>query len=588
MRSCLYHVLCILVALVVTPLSKAQEYNILDFGAVGDGTSDNTGAVQKAIDKCTETGGRVVFPEGTFATGTVFLKSNVTIWLSEKAIWLGYPDLKAFPDIPANEPSRLDVTPWKAMVYAFDQENIAITGPGTFYPQGEHAVFQNNIVNSKDRPYGMHIVKCRNVRITDIQMQHSAFWMARFLHCDRLRISGIRIFNHANLNNDGVDIDGCRDVIVSDCHIDSSDDALCFKSEGNRICQDVVVTNCILSSHASALKWGTGSIGGFRNFAVSNLVIRPSKATKMIHPANSWVGLNAIDLGNVDGGIMKDITIDNIMIDSIETPVFIRLGARKDRSWLENDNNPDGYIENITMSNITATQCGNVSSSITGYPGNNIRNVRLHNIFISTTGRGEMKDTTTNIVEPTTNYPINRMFNTNLPSYGLYVRHVDGLVLDNVTLNTSVAEPRSAVYMENVTNTELFSLRSDKSNSMTPLIQLKDTRQVTITGDTHFKDITQYLKISGNSGNIRLVNSPFSHLQQSVPPLDFKAMSVVEGSDYVRLSWSKAVEDAGMNEFVIYRDGKELIRTRDISVYDANIEEKKRIHLFNSLLQWVG
>ena len=553
---------------------QAQVYDIEHFGAIGDGHTNNTKAVQQAIDECSKTGGTVIFPSGVFATGTVFLKSNVTIHLSEKAVWQGYPGLSAFPDIPPNEPSRMDVTPWKAMVYAFDQENIAISGPGTFYPQGEHEVFQNNIVNSMDRPYGLHIVKCRNVKITGLQMKHSAFWMARFLHCDRLRISGIHIFNHANLNNDGLDIDGCKDVIVSDCHIDSSDDALCFKSEGNRICEDVVVTNCILSSHASALKWGTGSIGGFRNFAVSNIVIRPSKATKMIHPADSWIGLNAIDLGNVDGGSMKDIAINNVMIDSIETPLFVRLGARKDRSWLENGPYTDGYVENITFSNITATNCGNVSSSITGYPGNKVKNVRLHNVFISTTGRGTLRDTTTAIVEPTTNYPINRMFNTNLPAYGLYVRHVEGLLLDRLTLDTTPSEPRSALFVENVDDLEVFHLRGKKRNRLNPYIQLKDVKGVNITGDSQVDNIRDYLWVKGATSDLTLVNNRFSHLQTPEIPLNFKAESRVDKTSYVYLSWEKTTEDGDLMEYILYRDGTELARTRNTSFYDQTADER--------------
>ncbi|MBV6647311.1 MAG: hypothetical protein KI790_17770, partial [Cyclobacteriaceae bacterium] len=556
-------------------VSWSQEYDIRDFGAVGDGKKDNTKAIQKAIDKCSETGGKVIFPGGTFATGTIFLKSNVTIYLSQKATWIGYPDLALFPDVPSNELSRMDVTGWKAFLYAFDQENIAITGPGTFYPRGEHEVFQNNIVNSKERPYGMHIVKCRNVVVKDIQMKHSAFWMARFLHCDKLRISGIRIFNHANLNNDGVDIDGCKDVIVSDCHIDSSDDALCFKSEGNRVCEDVVVTNCILSSHASALKWGTGSFAGFRNFSVSNIVIRPSKATKMIHPARSWVGLNAIDLGNVDGGILKDITINNVMIDSIETPIFIRLGARLDRSWLPNSGKPEGLIENVAFSNINATNCGNVSTSITGYPGNRVKNIRFDQVYISTTGKGTLSDTTTRVVEPTRNYPINRMFNSNLPAFGLYIRHAEGVYLNDVTLNTTAEEPRSALFTEDVKGLFVENLRSNKSHRATSLIQLRDVDQATITGDTEYEAIGDFLDVSGSSVGIRLVNNRFEEAQRVRKPKNFTAKAKVDKVSFVELQWEKDQPDGGLNQFVVYRDGEEITRTRGTSFSDYDISEKK-------------
>ncbi|NJM15603.1 MAG: hypothetical protein HC896_09755 [Bacteroidales bacterium] len=132
--------------------------------------------------------------------------------------------------------------------------------------------------NSVNRPYGIFLVGCSQVEVSGISMANSAFWMARYLYCDRVLVQNIYVFNHGNINNDGVDIDGCHDVIVANCHIDASDDALCFKTEGDRSCENVVVSNCLLSSAASALKWGTGSVGNFRNFTVSNIVIRHTKA----------------------------------------------------------------------------------------------------------------------------------------------------------------------------------------------------------------------------------------------------------------------------------------------------------------------
>ena len=260
-------------------------YDVKEFGAAGDGKANDTAAVQQAIDACSKAGGgTVVFPAGVFQTGTVHLKSNVTVHLSAGATWKGYPDASLYEAIQSPVPSRMDLQPWKAFIFALDAENITIGGAGTIWPNGEHEEFQLGKGNDPARPYGIHMIRCRNVTIRDVSLTNSALWMVRLFDCEAVRVSGITIWNHCNLNNDGVDIDGCRNVRVSDCFIDSSDDALCLKSEGEPVCEDIVVTNCILSSHASAFKLGTGSIGGFRRVTATGCVVRPSTSDEMIHP----------------------------------------------------------------------------------------------------------------------------------------------------------------------------------------------------------------------------------------------------------------------------------------------------------------
>src|SRR6056297_1813148 len=198
-----------------------KDFDIREFGAVPNEMS--TTAVQKAIDQCSKIGGRVIFPTGEWTTGTVYLKDNVTIYLSKNAVWRGSKSSNDYPFIQPVVQSREDKGPRRALIYAHQQNNISITGEGTIAPGGDYDIFHADKNNTKYyfRPYGLFIIECRDVEVSGIKMRNSAFWMQRYLNCDDVRIHDIDIWNHCNLNNDGIDIDGCHNVIISDCKIDA-------------------------------------------------------------------------------------------------------------------------------------------------------------------------------------------------------------------------------------------------------------------------------------------------------------------------------------------------------------------------------
>ncbi|MFV0265837.1 MAG: glycoside hydrolase family 28 protein [Draconibacterium sp.] len=315
--------------------------------------------------------------------------------------------------------------------------------------------------DQKFRPWGIYLEACKNIAVEGIYMKHSAFWMQRYLNCDYLKFTNLTIFNHSNLNNDGIDIDGCHSVVIANCIIDSSDDAIVLKSESLRACEDIVISNCILSSHATALKLGTGSVGGFKRIAIDNIVIRKSKATEMIHTMKAWGGICGIDIENVDGGVLEDVLINNIIIDGTNTPLFIKLGNRNS-TW---DGKPDavpGILQNVRISNLTARNCGMVSSSITGYPGQNVKNIHLSNIDISVTGNTDPADTTLLVPEYADRYPYNRMFQTELPSYGFYIRHAENVTFENIKLYFDVIDIRPALVLVVVMDMLISGLESQK------------------------------------------------------------------------------------------------------------------------------
>ncbi|MCE5229807.1 glycoside hydrolase [bacterium] len=424
--------------------SSAWAASVVDFGAKGDGLTDDTKAVQAAVDDCAAKGEKLVFPAGTFLTGTIFLRNNTAIELTAKAVWRGIDRVDSYPLQRPRGFEKGTHSAWRAMIYAYDVENISISGAGTFDGNGGNPVFVKTGENP-NRPFGLWIVRSRNIRLDGIHMRNTAHWMQHYMECDRIRINGIRVFNHANLNNDGLDFTDCRDVIVSNVQIDSSDDALVLKSDSVRGNADFAITNCILSSHADGFKLGTGSVGGFKRITASNLVIRPSQADHIEHPMKMKNGLGGIDMMSTDGGPLEDIVIQNVVIEGVETPIVIKLGDR----WMTGKQTGAGHAgaaRNIMISNVIARHCGALPSQISGYPGHPVENVTLSDMLIEIEGGGEQGDL--NVPENSSAYPYNRIFGKKLPAFGFFVRHARNLQMRDVRMQTIKSDARYGMIFE--------------------------------------------------------------------------------------------------------------------------------------------
>ncbi len=435
-------------ALLLAPIAT-RAASVADYGARGDGATDDTSAVQKAVDACAAAGEKLVFPAGTFLTGTIVLRDNTAIELSAKAVWKGIARVDAYPmQRPDGFAGRTHAA-WRAMLYAEGADHISIGGAGTLDCNGGAPVFAKTPENP-DRPFGLWFVRCRNIRIEGIQMRASAHWMQNYLECDRIRIDGIRVFNHVNLNNDGLDLTDCRDVIVSGARIDSSDDALVLKSESERGNADVAISDCILSSHASALKMGTGSIAGFRRIVVGNLVIRPPESDHIEHPEKVKEGLAGIDLMSTDGGALEDILIQNVVMEGVETPIVIKLGDRWTKTRKDTPPAGDaGVVKNIMIGHVVARRSGPIPSLITGYPGHCVENVTLSDVLVEVEGGGDPCDL--NVPENSSSYPWNRIFGRRLPAFGFFIRHARNVQFRNVRVETLRPDGRYAMIFSDAT-----------------------------------------------------------------------------------------------------------------------------------------
>jgi polygalacturonase len=433
-------------------LAGQQVYDIRDFGAAADGKTLCTAAVQKAVDQCAaQGGGTVYFPPGVWPSGTIELRSHVTLKLDAGSRLLGSADPADYPKWSAKVGTYTKNYVQQSLIRGEDLDHVAICGQGTIDGQGAKFHWKEY----PNRPFAIRLVNCRDVLVEGVSLCNSGMWMQHYLACQRVRIHGITVNNHTTYNNDGLDLDGCRDVIVSDCRIDSDDDGICLKSTGKRPCENVTIANCVVSSHCNAIKMGTESCTGFRNIAITNCAISSPAATKRIYGADRGMGGVALEL--VDGGLFENVAVSNLAIDGVSTPIFLRLGNRA-RPIAKDAPKPGvGTYRNVVLSNIVATHASKIGCSITGIPGHPVENVQLSNIQITFEGGGTRKAAAAKVPEKEDAYPESWMFGP-LPAYGFYCRHVAGLKLRDVRLGTDQPDLRHAVVCDDVKDLVLDGL----------------------------------------------------------------------------------------------------------------------------------
>lgn len=452
------------VCIMVTGSAIAAEelYNVRDYGAIPDGKTLCTTSIQKAIDTCSQSGGGTVYlPPGSFLSGTIYFKTGVTLRLAAGCTLLGSNNLKDYPPTVQAFRSYTDNYTDKSLIYGENVDNIAITGLGTINGQG--ASFEGPY---KVRPYMIRFIQCKNVTVKDVTIKDSPMWVQHYLACDDVRITGITVRSLVNHNNDGIDIDSCRRVVISDCNIESGDDAIVLKSTSARICRDVAVSNCILSSRCNALKMGTESNGGFQNIVITGCSIYDTR-------------LAGVALEIVDGGTMDCVVVSNITMNKVGAPIFMRLGNRA-RPFKNKMEKPGiGVMRNITISNIEVTGANPTGCAISGLPEAKIENVTLSNLRLSFEGGGTKADAEREIPEKTADYPEYSMFGK-LSAYGLYCRHIKGLKLFNVQLQLEKPDQRHAVVLNDVENVLIDFLDAPLSPDTGKMIRFIDVKDVFI------------------------------------------------------------------------------------------------------------
>jgi len=467
-------------------------YDIRAYGAIADGRTLATEAIQKAVDRCAEAGGGTVyFPPGRFLSGTIYLKSGVTLRLDAGCTLLGSTSLRDYPPTVPALRSYTDSYTDKSLIYGEKIERVAITGRGVIDGQG--AAFKGPY---KVRPYMIRFIECRDLTVEGVTIKDSPMWVQHYLACDDVRISGITVRSHVNANNDGIDIDSCRRAIITGCNIDSGDDAIVLKSTSARPCTEVVVSDCVLRSTCNALKMGTESNGGFQNIVLTGCTIYDTH-------------LAGVALEIVDGGTMDRVVVSDITMIGVGAPLFLRLGNRA-RPFQEGMDKPGlGSMRNITISNIEASGANPTGCALAGLPEAKIENVTLSNIRLSFAGGGTAEQASRAVPEEPNKYPEYAMFGR-LPAYGLYARHIKGLRLANVQLQLAGADKRHAVVFEDVKDATINDLAAPYSDGAASLLRLADVQDIFIRNCRPPAGTQTFLNLQGaQTGGVTLTGNDF-------------------------------------------------------------------------------
>lgn len=534
-----------------------NEYNVLQFGAIPDGNMLNTGAIQQAIDACSQAGGgRVFFPEGKYLTGTIVMKDNVTLHLDEGAEVRGSPKIDDY-----KTPSNLGL-PYKGnakyLVLAADVKNIGFSGKGKINGNGNTEAFwkpQLQVGNdgrpkwreAAERPSKLvELIGCQDVHIEDITLENSPAWTLHLLKCDRVTVKGINIYNKDFLRNqDGIDIDACRDVDISDCTVLTTDDAIVLKNTNTyntkRTSEHIRVANCALSTLCNAFKIGTETQDDIKDVVFTDSKIYNHFLDMgILTPQNPEAG---IALMTMDGGNISEITISNIAIKGYRIPLYLRLGNRGTGQKVP----VSGTLKNISINHLSAVGAS-ATPFIAGLPQHDIEGVKLEDISIATAGGKEMKKSA-EIPEIPETYPMPTMFG-DLPAYGLYARHVNGLMLKNININTNEPDGRHGMFGEDIKNLDVDQLQISTPADQSALIKLVQSKKALIHNCKATDGTYNFLNIKGDlSEDIEVKESDL--MKSEIPFLveNNEKQDIISQSDNLLLTGVTVVMDGQVQRF---------------------------------------
>jgi parallel beta-helix repeat protein len=473
--------------------SQRKIFNILSFGAIGDGKTMNTSEIQKTIDAASSAGGgQVLVPEGKYVTGVIHLKSNVDLHLTKGSILYGSARRADYGPVNAS-----------ALITATGQHNISITGRGIIDGQGEELLRDIYVMlnagtlsdlewktfnpwhqmrpEERNRPKILQILNCDSVIVKGVTLKNGLCWIQDYRNSSNIIIDSIAVESNTFWNNDGIDLTDCINARITNCSINSDDDGICLKSsDRNRLCQNIFVSNCTVRASASAIKLGTASWGGFKKIQISDI--------KVFDTYRSVIAIEC-----VDGGIVEDVDVRNIKATNTGNAIFIRLGHRNKDSVISSLHNI--YISNISveipkekpdkgypMEGPLLEYPHNIfPSSITGIPGHPVKDVTLENIDLVYQGGADKSvacfpvDSLTKVPERESEYPEFSMFGE-LPASGFYVRHVEGLQMKNIRISYREDDFRPVFVFDDVSNLMLNLITILKANNNSPIIFNNVTR----------------------------------------------------------------------------------------------------------------
>jgi polygalacturonase len=480
-------------------------FDVKHYGAKGDGINVDSPAINQAIEAANAGGGGTVhFPAGTYKCYSIRLKSNVLLYLDQNATILA-ADVPEGGTTSGGYDAAEPKTPWDAyqdyghnhwhnsLIWGEGIENIAILGPGLIWGKGlvrggkaaETPGMGNKSIALKN---------CRNVILRDFSILKGGWFGILATGVDNLTIDNLKI----DTDRDGMDIDCCRNVRVSNCSVNSPyDDGICPKSSFAlgyaRATENVTITNCYvtgyqvgtlldgtwkpwpegskMTSPTGRIKCGTESNGGFKNITISNCV---------------FDGCRGFALESVDGAQLEDITFTGVtMRNCTNTPIFLRLGRRmRGPAGV-----PVGTLKRIIISNVvshnSASQLGG-AGLISGIPNFPIEDVKINELYMDHRGGGTKEMAERQVPEMEDGYPEPRNFG-DIPASGFYMRHVKNIEFTNVEIVASSADARPVFVLEHIDDAEFFRIKTP-SGSGAPLFSLNDVQDFRVSASRNAKD----------------------------------------------------------------------------------------------------
>ncbi|MBZ5595241.1 MAG: hypothetical protein LAP39_23600 [Acidobacteriia bacterium] len=521
-------------AMLCLPLLMASSpLDVRDFGAKGDGATKDTKAIQAAIDKASSSGGgTVVLPPGKYVSGTIHLRSNLTLQIDQGAVLMFSPDdedfdpYEALPYHIAAPPQKTEsqvsfvsrILPERRRLSAppayddtettyFHYSLLSGDGVHNVAIQGTGAIESNRKRRGGPKPIGIKNSEWISVR--GITIRNAPNYNISFAGTDHIEVEGVTLINGFA---DGVDFDGCRYVRATNSYIDVWDDAVCPKASWAlgklRATEHLVVANCVLRTSCNHFKFGTESAGDLKDVAVTNCVMLKRDAGRK---ALGGIALESVDGANIDG-----VVISNISMEDVISPIFIRLGARG-RGM---DKPAPGSIRNVSIQNVIARRAM-LASTITGIEAGRVQNVTIDGFNVTAMGGVAARDL--NVPEVPAKYPDPDIFGE-LPALALYGRHVDGLMLRNFNVHSEEPDGRPAVILDDVARLEVTGFDSTNIPPHQPILLFQNVVGALLYGN-RAPSADVFLSVRGAKSNgVSLRGNDLRHARQAtqqssdVPP----------------------------------------------------------------------
>jgi len=461
-------------------------FNVADYGAVGNGKTLCTEAIQKTVDICAAAGGGTVhFPAGKYLSGAIFLKSNVTLHIGEGATLLASTSFEDFPPFTPHWRIQSDDTKRSSLITGIDLENIAVTGRGTLNGQGkpwwdalrsdnQKKEGQKKILNY-GRPRVINLYRCHNVLIEGVTIVDSPSWTVHLVGCENLVVDGISIINpESGPNTDGVNPESCRNVRISNCFIDTGDDCITLKSgrdeEGRlkgRPTENVTITNCVMYKGHGAVVIGSEMSGDVRNVTADNIVCVGTDRAVRIKSTRGR------------GGIVENIRFSNFVVENVREPIYITTFYTKTDPEPVSQRTP--IFRDIAISHFTIKKSP-CMAKILGLPEMPIQGLRISDVAAST-------------------------------DVGLLCDSAVGLELQNVQVNTNKGP---AFDIRNCKNIELNGIKTTKPLADEPVVRMENVQDAFIHGCRAFPGTGSFLELRGKTTkDILLVGNNLSDAKNS-------------------------------------------------------------------------